>query len=135
MQASIINNKYFAVTLKNTAKSMARNLANKEKIEEKIKNLQAALETEQAMIDAFNAPIKVATGGYGVEDLVIKIEKTYTDKNGREVNTVTYELKYPDTVIPPTEAPTLEPTVTPEPTVEPVTPTPYWEDYTPTPVA
>ena len=85
-------NKYFVATLKRTAASLSKELRDKEKFTAKIAEMQAELEKIDKKIELYDAPIKLETGGYGVEDLVVKV----VNPNG----TTKWELKYPDTVIP-----------------------------------
>ena len=85
-------NKYFVATLKRTAASLSKELRDKEKFTAKIAEMQAELEKIDKKIELYDAPIKLETGGYGVEDLVVKV----VNPNG----TTKWELKYPETVIP-----------------------------------
>ena len=97
--------KFFTATVKRTAQSIYPLVRQKTKLVKTIEEAQAELESIQIQIDSFEAPIKEATGGYGTEDLVVR-EVTPTgrlDKNGRELKTTSYRLKYPDTLIPEVE--------------------------------
>jgi hypothetical protein len=95
---------------------------DKEKLTKKIAEMQSDLERINQKIELYDAPIKLETGGYGVEDLVTKVV----------VNGVTrWELKYPETVIPynaggvvtEVNEPTFEPTPASD---DSVTPTPAY---------
>lgn len=111
--------------IKTTAKNMAKFVASRQKVEAQIKEVEekvaeqikkraadkiAKLEEEkagyQSIIDSMNEPIKRITGGYEVDDLVT-IKKVGTgvmdSKSGKEIMKTVPELKYPGTVIPPTE--------------------------------
>lgn len=97
--------KFFTATVKRTAQSIYPLVRQKAKLVKTIEEAQAELESIQIQIDGFEAPIKEATGGYGTEDLVVR-EVTPTgklDKNGKELKTTSYRLKYPDTLIPEVE--------------------------------
>lgn len=62
-----------------------------------------------AQQELFEAPIRKLTGGYSTEDLVTsELVETGTDKDGKPVRKTRYVLKYPDTIIPPTENPESE---------------------------
>ena len=115
-------NKYFVASLKRTAANLSKELRDKEKLTKKIAEMQSDLERINQKIELYDAPIKLETGGYGVEDLVTKVV----------VNGVTrWELKYPETVIPynaggvvtEVNEPTFEPTPASD---DSVTPTPAY---------
>lgn len=91
--------------IKRTAQNVATFVTKKEKIDAKIAELEAEKASLQPMIDAFQGPIKDMTGGYTTEDLVQReIVKTgkIDPKTGKEVVSIRYTLKYPETVVPPT---------------------------------
>lgn len=82
--------------------------ATKEKIqktlEEKLQKLEAEKAGYQSIIDSMNQAVKQITGGYTTEDLVT-ITKEGTGQmgdNGKEIMKTCYNLKYPETVVPPT---------------------------------
>lgn len=105
--------------IKTTAKNAAQYVAKKQKveaqiaeveesikkkIEEKIAKLKAEKDSYQSIIDSLNEPVKRITGGFTTEDLVT-IEKVGTgkmDEKGKEIMQTRYALKYPETVVPPT---------------------------------
>jgi hypothetical protein len=113
-------NKYFVASLKRTAANLSKELRDKEKLTKKIAEMQSELEKINQKIELYDAPIKLETGGYGVEDLVTKVI----------VNGVTrWELKYPETVIPYNAGTIIEEPTTPEPTPvcdDSITPTPAY---------
>lgn len=110
--------------IKSTAKNASQFVAKKQKVAamikeveekvaeqirkraaEKIEKLEAEMAGYQSIIDSLNAPVKQITGGYTTEDLVdIKKEGTGSmdPKTGKEIMKTVYVLKYPDTVVPPT---------------------------------
>lgn len=85
-------------TIKRTAASVRPLVAKKIKIQEKIKNLEAAYKTLQDIQAPYEEAIKIMTGGFTTEDLVDR-EIVETPSG----STVRYVLKYPDTVVPPSE--------------------------------
>ena len=58
-------------------------------------SINAELESISTMLNTWEEPIKQMTGGYTTEDLVTKHVIT-TDKS----QTIKFELKYPETVVP-----------------------------------
>lgn len=73
-----------------------------EKMEAKAKE---EIETQQRVIDSMQGYVKELTG-YNVEDLVVrKTEGTgkIDSETGKEIMKTVFALKYPDTVIPPTD--------------------------------
>ena len=77
------------------------------------------LNSIQIQLDTYEAPIKEATGGYTTEDLVVRtVEDTgKLDKDGKPIKQTKWALKYPDTLVPPTEE-TGAPAETAEPAPE-----------------
>ena len=85
----------------------------KKRVEEKVAKLEAEKAGYDAIINSLNASVKQITGGYTTEDLIdIKKEATgqMDTKTGKEIFKTVYVLKYPETVVPPTdEEPAAEP--------------------------
>jgi hypothetical protein len=107
--------KFKISAIKRTAQNVSKDVMAKEKLEKKIAELQSELKDTQLRIDAWQTPVKQMTGGYTTED-IIERELVHTgkfDKNGKEIITTRFNLKYPDTVVPPTakEGFTLDPSV------------------------
>lgn len=88
--------------IKNTAKSCFLLTRQKEKLEKEIAEKQAELETINTQWEEYQAPIRRMTGGYTTNDLLNRVVRDTgkTDKDGRPIKVTTYELKYPETVIP-----------------------------------
>ena len=84
--------------LKRTAANVRREVSQKERLTKKINELTSELSKVQERIDAWQAPIKSMTGGYSTEELVERVVET----NGKNP-VVKFILKYPETVVPPTE--------------------------------
>lgn len=85
----------------------------RKRAQEKIEKLELEKKSYQTIIDSMNQTVKTITGGYTTEDLVIsKKEGTGNiDPNtGKEIMKTVYVLKYPETVVPPTEDTIVPPT-------------------------
>lgn len=88
--------------LKRTAQNVAPMVAKKNKIKNKMEELQAELELVQMQIDAWEGATKAMTGGYTTEDLIDRVVENTgkQDKDGKDIKVTKFVLKYPDTVIP-----------------------------------
>lgn len=97
--------KFFIASLKRTAQNVSPLVRRKQKLQAEIVDREKELESIQKQLETFEAPIKEATGGYGTEDLIVRtVEVTdKTDKDGKPVKSTKWNLKYPDTIIPPVE--------------------------------
>lgn len=98
-------NKMAVSQIKNTAKSCYFLSKEKEKLEKEIAEKQARLEEVNAQYDEYQAPIKRMTGGYTTNQLLDRqvVDTGKVDKDGRPIKVTNYVLKYPDTIIPPTQ--------------------------------
>ena len=94
--------KFFIASLKRTAQNVYPLVRQKEKLNKTIKEAQEELGSIQTQLDAYEAPIKEATGGFGTEDLVVRevVATGKMDKNGKELKSTVYKLKHPETVVP-----------------------------------
>lgn len=92
--------------LKRTAQNVAPMVAKKNKIKNKMEELQAELELVQLQIDAWEGATKAMTGGYTTEDLIDRVVENTgkQDKDGKDIKVTKFVLKYPDTVVPPFDA-------------------------------
>ena len=96
--------KFEIAAIKRTAQNVDKYVSNKNKLLAKKAKIEAELVVLQSMIEGWQEPIKNMTGGFTTEDLVVK----NIDKSGD--NPVTkYELRFPDTIIPPVDV--LDPEV------------------------
>ena len=96
--------KFEIAAIKRTAQNVDKYVSNKNKLLAKKAKIEAELVVLQSMIEGWQEPIKNMTGGFTTEDLVVK----NIDKSGD--NPVTkYELRFPDTIIPPADV--LDPEV------------------------
>lgn len=116
-------------TIKSIAKNVAPYVAKKQKVEaqiaeveekvaeairkraaEKIERLEAEKASYQDIINSMNETVKKMTGGYTTEDLVVctKEGTGKMDERGKEIMQTRYTLKYPETIVPPTEGDATE---------------------------
>lgn len=95
--------KFEIAAIKRTAQNVNAMVTKKTKLKEKIDALQAEYDQIEEAQEQFETPIKKMTGGYGTEDLIMKvIEDTgKLDKDGKPIKLAKYVLKYPDTILPP----------------------------------
>ena len=95
--------KFEIAAIKRTAQNVNAMVTKKTKLKEKIDALQAEYDQIEEAQEQFEAPIKKMTGGYGTEDLIMKvIEDTgKLDKDGKPIKLAKYVLKYTDTILPP----------------------------------
>lgn len=107
--------KFFVASLKRTAQNVSPLVRRKQKLQAEIADREEELKSIQVQLDTYEAPIKEATGGYGTEDLIVRtVEVTdKTDKDGKPIKSTKWNLKYPDTIIPPVEE-TAEADMAPE---------------------
>lgn len=90
-------------TIKGTARMVNPIVVKKERLAEKIAELQAEYDDLSAQQDAYESNVKRITGGYTTDDLVEKVVETTNsvDKNGKPIKVTKYVLKYPETIVPP----------------------------------
>lgn len=86
--------------IKRTAQNVAPIVAKRERVYDKIKSLYMELETLDTQIDAWETAVKAMTNGFTTNDLVDRVVNETTTADGKVVKTVTYVLKFPDTVVP-----------------------------------
>lgn len=80
-----------------------------EKLEAKINELNIEAETLRNMIDMQEYPVKMATGGFTTSDIFVKnvVTTDKVDANGRAIKKTSYDLRFPDSVIPPMPEPSM----------------------------
>lgn len=86
--------------IKRTAQNVAPIVAKRERVYAKIKSLYTELEVLDTQIDAWETAVKAMTNGFTTNDLVDRVVNETTTADGKVVKTVTYVLKFPDTVVP-----------------------------------
>lgn len=95
--------KFVIASIKRTAQNCYPLVRKKNKLLATIEQAQEELKMLQTQIDAYQIPIKAATGGYSTEDLITRtvVDTGKVDKDGKPVTMVQWNLTYPDTVVPP----------------------------------
>lgn len=104
-----------AIGLVSTIKTVAKNITTinnkKAAIQEKIDTLQEQIDALTKQQEILESPIVQLTNGYTIDDLmIIKTEDNGVTPKGKPRTKTTYEFKYPDTIIPPTEQSDVEDT-------------------------
>ena len=94
-------NKFTKAQIKRTAMNVWPMVNKRNKLQEKIEEMQNEINALQVSIDANEAAIKNLTG-YSTEDLVVRtvIDTGKVDKKGQPIKITKYDLKYPETVVP-----------------------------------
>lgn len=93
--------KFFIASLKRTAQNVAPILREKGRLLAEIQKREERIESLNNQLVAYDAPIKEATGGYGVEDLVVRtVKDAGVSKDGKPIKVTSWNLRYPETVIP-----------------------------------
>ena len=87
--------------IKRTAQNVDKFVTKKLKLAEQINKLQEEYSALVKMQEEWEAPI-VSMTGYTTEELVSKQEVIITAKDGKTTKTYKFVLKYPETVVPPT---------------------------------
>lgn len=97
--------KFEIATIKRTAQNVSPMVSKKRKIAAQIIALKEEYDNLAKMQEQYEASIRTMTGGFSTEDLVNKVVETTNslDKNGNPVKITKFVLKYPETVVPPTE--------------------------------
>lgn len=97
--------KFEIATIKRTAQNVSPMVSKKRKIVAQIVALKEEYDNLSKMQEQYEASIRTMTGGFSTEDLVTRVVETTNsvDKNGNPVKITKFVLKYPDTVVPPTE--------------------------------
>lgn len=94
-------NKFTKAQIKRTAMNVWPMVNKRNKLQEKIEEMQNEINALQVSIDANEAAIKNLTG-YSTEDLVVRtvVDTGKVDKKGQPIKITKYDLKYPETVVP-----------------------------------
>lgn len=84
------------------AMNVNSDVIKRDKIQSKIDELKIELETLNNMIDMQEYPVKMATGGFTTSDIFVKnvVTTDKVDANGRPIKKTTYDLKWPETILP-----------------------------------
>lgn len=96
--------------IKRIAMNVDAAINKKNKLEEKKVAIEAELAELYEEIALMEAPVKKMTGGYGVEDIIMKTvtPNGKLDAKGNMQKTTKYEFKYPETIIPPFQTEVLQ---------------------------
>ena len=96
--------KFFVANLKRTAQMVSPMVREKDKLVDEINEKYARIEALRAQIESLDSHIRQECG-YGVEDLITRevVNTGKLDKAGKPVKVTKWILKYPETIIPPTE--------------------------------
>jgi hypothetical protein len=88
------------------AMNVNSDVIKRDKIQSKIDELKVELDTLNQMIDMQEYPVKMATGGYTTSDIFVKnvVTTDKVDANGRALKKTTYDLRWPESILPPTES-------------------------------
>lgn len=86
--------------IKRTAQNVAPIVAKRDRVLAKVKELYTEIEALDAQIDAWETAVKAMTNGFTTNDLVDRVVNETTTAEGKVVKTVTYVLKFPETVVP-----------------------------------
>lgn len=86
--------------IKRTAQNVAPMVTKREKLLSKISALQLEVATLDKQIDAWEIAVKAMTNGFTSSDLINRVVKESVSEDGKVTKTVTYELKFPETVVP-----------------------------------
>lgn len=95
--------KFEIAALKRTAENVDRYISKRDRILEKINKLDSELREILQLLEIADAPTKATTGGYGSEDLFEKvvIDTGKVDKKGNPIKITKFNLKHPETILPP----------------------------------
>lgn len=96
--------------IKRIAMNVDAAINKKNKLEEKKAAIEAELAELYEDIALMEAPVKKMTGGYGIEDIIVKTvtPNGKLDAKGNIQKTTKYEFKYPETIIPPFQPKALQ---------------------------
>ena len=94
--------KFFIASLKRTAMNVSPLVRRKQKLLAEIAEREEELKSIQMQIETFETPIKEVTGGYGTEDLVVRVVEITDklDKDGKPIKQTKWNLRYPETIVP-----------------------------------
>lgn len=96
--------KFQIASIKRTAQSVYPLVRKRDKLLSEMQSMQRDLDELQTEIDGYQFPVSRITGGYTTDDLIVRtvVDTGNKDKNGNPIKITKYDLKYPDTIIPPT---------------------------------
>lgn len=94
--------KFQIASFKRTAQNVYPLVRQREKLVKTLRETAEELESIKLQIEAYQMPVKEATGGYTTDDLIVRevVDTGKLDKNGNPIKQTTFKLKYPETIIP-----------------------------------
>lgn len=97
--------KFFVANLKRTAQTVSPLVREKQKLQTEVEEKQARIATLNSQIESLDGHIRQETGGYGVEDLIVRevVNTGKVDKDGKPIKVTKWNLRFPETIVPPTE--------------------------------
>lgn len=96
--------KFFVANLRRTAQMVSPMVREKGKLIAEIEEKYARIDVLNTQIESLDSHIRQECG-YGVEDLITRevVNTGKLDKAGKPIKVTKWILKYPETIIPPTE--------------------------------
>jgi DhnA family fructose-bisphosphate aldolase class Ia len=87
------------------AMNVNSDVIKRDKLQQKINEMNEELKNLNEIIEMQEYPVKMATGGYTTSDIFVKnvVTTDKVDANGRAIKKTTYELKHPESILPPIE--------------------------------
>ena len=85
------------------AMNVNSDVIKRDKLQQKINEMNEELAQLNEIIEMQEYPVKMATGGYTTSDIFVKnvITTDKVDANGRALKKTTYDLRWPESVLPP----------------------------------
>lgn len=103
MNAEKKYDKFFVANLKRTAQMVGPMVREKQKLQAEVNAKNMRIASLDAQIESLDGHIRRETG-YGVEDLIVRevVATGKFDKDGKPVKVTKWNLRYPETIVPPT---------------------------------
>ena len=85
------------------AMNVNSDVIKRDKLQMKINEMNEELAQLNEIIEMQEYPVKMATGGYTTSDIFVKnvVTTDKVDANGRALKKTTYDLRWPESVLPP----------------------------------
>ena len=86
------------------AMNVNSDVIKRDKLQQKINEMNEELKALDEMIEMQEYPVKMATGGFTTSDIFVKnvVTTDKVDANGRPLKKTTYDLRWPESILPPT---------------------------------
>ena len=96
--------KFLIANLKRTAQMVSPMVREKQKLQKEVEEMNARINVLNEQIASLDGHIRRECEGHGVEELVVReVITTGFDANGKPIKVTKWNLRYPDTIVPPTE--------------------------------